>query len=269
MRWLDDTAFGRSLKRLRRASKEQSRSERNKAQLLAHLGIDLVIDVGANRGQYGDHLRSIGYRGPIVSFEPVTEAYGHLVKAAAADGNWITRQLALGARRGRLPLHIAGNIGMSSSFLEMLPSHVAAEPSSAYVGQEDVEIVPLDDIFDELRGQAQHVFLKLDVQGTEAAILDGGAATLARLDLLELESSVVPLYQGECLFPAMMTRLEAVGFVMVGLSHNFDDPRTGQLLQVDALYARRDRFPSRPRGWSGITAGQVALQRCRRRLDRQ
>ena len=205
---------------------------------------------GRIAASHGDHLRSIGYRGPIVSFEPASEAYGHLVKAAAADGNWTTRQLALGARRGRLPLHIAGNIGMSSSFLEMLPAHVAAEPKSAYVGREEVEIVPLDDIFEELRGKAQHVFLKLDVQGAEASILDGGPATLARVDLLELESSVVPLYDGECLFPAMVTRLEAAGFVLVGLSHNFGDPHTGQLLQVDALFAPRDRFPSSANRWT-------------------
>ena len=51
MRLFDGNVFGRSLKRLRRASKEQSQSERRKAQLLAHLGIDLAIDVGANRGQ--------------------------------------------------------------------------------------------------------------------------------------------------------------------------------------------------------------------------
>jgi hypothetical protein len=123
----------------------------------------------------------------------------------------------------------------------------AAAPDSAYIGPAEVETVPLGDVFDELCGRPQHVFLKLDVQGMEASVLEGGVATLARLDLSDLESSVVPLYRGECLFPAMMTRLEAVGSALVGVSRSIDDPRTGQLLQVDALFAPHARFPSAPR----------------------
>ena len=230
------------LRRLRRVLKEQSQSDCRKAQLLSHLGIDLAIDVGANRGQYGRHLRVIGYRGPIVSLEPASEAYAYLVRAVSADRRWTARRLALGARREQRPFHIAGNIGMSSSFLEMLPAHTAAAPESAYVGVEQIETVPLDDVYDELRGAARHVFLKLDVQGMESRVLDGAAAALQTVDLLEIESSLVPLYTGECLFPEMIARLEAVGLMMVGLSGVFGDARTGQLLQVDALFAPRTRF---------------------------
>jgi len=242
MTLFEGIAVSRWLTRLRRASKEQNRSDRRKARLLAHLGIDLVIDVGANRGQYARHLRDIGYRGRIVSLEPANDAYGHLVAAAASDAGWTTRRLALGARRETRELHIAGNIGMSSSLLDMLPAHRAAMPESAYVGVEPVETVPLDLVFDELRGGAAQVCLKLDVQGLEGQVLDGAAATLPRLALIELESSLVPLYAGETLFPAMTARLEQAGFGLVGVTGSFDDARTGQLLQVDALFAPRARL---------------------------
>ncbi len=246
MRGFDAGAIGQWLTRLRRASKEQNRSDRRKARMVDHLGIDLVIDVGANRGQYGRHLRDIGYRGRIVSLEPASAAHARLARAAAADGSWTARRLALGARREQRALHIAGNIGMSSSVLDMLPAHIAAAPDSAYVGVEAVDTVPLDDVFEALRGDARHVFLKLDVQGLEAEVLDGAALALQRIDLLELESSLVPLYAGETLFPAMLARLDALGFVPVGLSGNFEDAETGQLLQVDALLAPRARFPTAP-----------------------
>src|SRR5262249_23634126 len=105
----------------------------------------------------------------------------------------------------------------------------------------EVETVPLDGVFDALSGDARHVCLKLDVQGLEATVLDGAAASLARIDLIELESSLVPLYDGETLFPAMVARLDQTGFRLVGIVGSFDDALTGQVLQVDALFAPRQR----------------------------
>src|SRR6185503_14223092 len=44
-------------------------------RLLAHLDVDCVFDVGANTGQYAEMLRRrAGFRGRIVSFEPIPEA---------------------------------------------------------------------------------------------------------------------------------------------------------------------------------------------------
>lgn len=37
--------------------------------LLSRLGIDLVVDIGANEGQYAFDVRLHGYRGRILSFE--------------------------------------------------------------------------------------------------------------------------------------------------------------------------------------------------------
>jgi len=57
-------------------------------RLLENYGIDLVLDVGANVGQYGKELRCIGYKGQIASFEPLSAAYAELAKVSQADGLW-------------------------------------------------------------------------------------------------------------------------------------------------------------------------------------
>ena len=58
--------------------------------------IDLVIDVGANEGQFARGLRRF-YRGEIMSFEPVSSVFEKLAATASADPLWQVHKLALGS----------------------------------------------------------------------------------------------------------------------------------------------------------------------------
>src|SRR5258705_7865509 len=78
-------------------------------KLFRHYGINLVFDVGANIGQYGSELRSHGYAGRIISFEPLTSALGQLRDSAKDDSAWQIVPLALGDRNTRARINIAGN----------------------------------------------------------------------------------------------------------------------------------------------------------------
>ncbi len=80
--------------------------------------IDTVLDVGANVGQFGASLRSKGYRGRIVSFEPVASVFQTLAARAKADGNWEAYHCALGAETGEATIHVAEFL---SSALYSLP----------------------------------------------------------------------------------------------------------------------------------------------------
>src|SRR5690242_4934261 len=68
-------------------------------QVLETLAINCVLDVGANRGQFGMLLRRIGYRGWILSFEPVRSNYQILEKVAARHGPWRVFPHALGVTK--------------------------------------------------------------------------------------------------------------------------------------------------------------------------
>lgn len=210
-----------------------------RAALMRHRAIDLVIDVGANGGQYASSLRQVlGWEGRIVSFEPQTEAFARLQRAAAGDERWQLCRQALGDAAGTATIHVAAN-SESSSLLPMLPAHRDAAPHASYVGAEPVPVATLDEVLPALLQDAVRVWLKLDVQGYELHVLRGGAAALARhVEVVELEMSLVPLYEGAPTMTGLQRFLESAGFRLAGIEPGFADPRTGELLQVDGLFVR-------------------------------
>lgn len=82
--------------------------------------IDVVMDVGANVGQFGESLRDGGYRGRIVSFEPIEAPFQTLSRKAAADGNWEAHHCGLGAVSGTAALNVS-ELSVFSSILGMTP----------------------------------------------------------------------------------------------------------------------------------------------------
>lgn len=205
--------------------------------LLERHAINLVLDVGANEGQFASELRATGFEGRIVSFEPLPDEYAVLEGRASRDDRWECRRLAIGERSGEAQIHVAGN-RQSSSLLPILERHVNALPSSAYVGTEKVEMVRLDDLADELLGEDGRVFLKLDAQGYEERILAGAEATLRHCPVLETELSLVPLWEGQPLLGEMVESLRSKGYSCLGFEDVISDPDTAQVLQVDGLFAR-------------------------------
>lgn len=208
-------------------------------QLLAHFGIDCVIDVGANSGGFASTIRSVGYPGRIVSLEPLSGPFELLAAQAAKDPDWEALRVAAGDEDGEITINIAGNAGASSSVLAMLDTHADAAPESRYVGTEEVPQRRLDGLLPEIGIDSAHpAFLKLDVQGYEAAVLDGAAELFGAgaIKGLQMELSLVPLYAGAITYTDGLDRAERLGMSLMGLLPGFSDPRSGRLLQVDAVF---------------------------------
>jgi FkbM family methyltransferase len=200
-------------------------------------GISLVIDVGAHTGLYVKELRRLGYSGRVISYEPLSASYLTLQKKAQRDPFWDTYNCALGEATGQAKINISRN-SYSSSLLEMMPSHVGAAPGSEYAGQELVDIVTLDSVFDSVRKPSDHTYLKIDTQGYEDRVLNGAEKALYDIDTIQLEMSIVPLYDAALLFDEMNRRLSQLGYRLVGIETGFTDDTTGELLQFDGIYHR-------------------------------
>jgi FkbM family methyltransferase len=206
------------------------------ALLLAANQIDLVLDIGANAGQWARDLRHAGYAGEMISFEPLSQAHAELVEVARGDRKWtVAPRLALGERNDDVEIHVAGN-SCSSSLLQMLPMHVAGAPQSAYVGSEKIPMVTLDSLVGNVIPSGRRIFCKLDVQGYEAKVLAGAASLLRHTVGLQMEISLAPLYQGQPGFSEILDTMSHSGFEIYGFVPGFVDPASGRMLQIDGVF---------------------------------
>lgn len=237
--------FKRTTRRLgievQRYSPERSSSAR-RAIILQRAEIDLVLDVGANIGQYAVSLRQAGYRGRIVSLEPLPDAFAALEEGSRPDPRWTCKRVAIGEEAGVASMQIAGN-SMSSSLLLMEERHYAVLPESKPVGTTDVRTERLDTILSEESEPSSAIALKLDVQGFEKHALRSAGRFLKKVRVIEAELSLVSLYEGQPLYREVIDFLEEAGFALVLLEPGFTDPVTGHVLQVESIFVPRGDLP--------------------------
>lgn len=207
--------------------------------------VELVLDVGANVGQYSQELFEAEYAGEVRSFEPLSDAYQRLVQASDGIARWaVHERCAVGDRNGVATMNIAGN-SQSSSILPMLESHQTAAPASKYVGTEEVMIRRLDDLVTRDMCSGRRVFLKIDVQGYERRVLEGAVGIMDQLVGIQLEMDVEELYDGGELLGDALSFAIGLGFSLYSLTPGFRDRTDGRLLQTDGVFFRREAAPGR------------------------
>jgi FkbM family methyltransferase len=211
------------------------------AQLVAVLerfGISVVLDVGANAGQYASALREWGYAGRIVSFEPLVEAHARLERRAAADPAWrVAPRMALGDRDGEVEIEVSAESDMSSA-LPQTDLLRKISPSSRVVGRETVPIRRLDGVVEDYVRADDGVFLKIDTQGYEAQVLAGARRLLPRLRGVQVEMSLVRCYEGERDFRELIDDLADAGFRPFLFIPGYFERKLARQLQLDGVFMR-------------------------------
>jgi FkbM family methyltransferase len=207
-----------------------------RARVLRHHEITVAIDVGANTGQYARRLRTSGYEGRLISFEPVSDPFRRLQSACAGDPRWECYRVALSDEAATRRIHV-GEASVLSSFLGKRASE-ETPLDVEYAGNEEVTVLRLDDLAADLISPTDHALLKLDVQGYEARVLNGARTLLPNVELIECELSLVAMYEDQPTFRFMIEMLDDLGYRPIGFTSNYADPATGYLADVDGLFVR-------------------------------
>lgn len=195
--------------------------------------IDVVLDVGANVGQFGASLRMKGYRGKIVSFEPIESVYKSLAAIAKADGNWEAYNIALGAAPGETTINVA-DASVFSSILGSTSAAIQFDSKAAVRRTETIKVRTLDEFASNLSG---NILLKIDTQGYEKQVLEGGRKTLPELKGVLMELPIIHLYEGTWQFHEALEFMALAGFVPAQIHpvHHQSKDKVS-LLEVDCLF---------------------------------
>jgi FkbM family methyltransferase len=206
-------------------------------RIFRRAAVACVLDVGAHVGEFGCFLRGRGYRGEIVSFEPVPSSYRSVVGVAAGDTHWRVYPYALGAVDGPRSLSVAHADNLSS-FLKPA-SAGRARFAGAIDARErlEVEVRRLESIFADVTGPTGpgSLYLKCDTQGLDLEVVEGAGDVLSRFAGVQLELDLEPLYEGSGTFLEGLSRLGERGFRLAGVFPVARDDHA-RLLQVETVF---------------------------------
>jgi FkbM family methyltransferase len=203
--------------------------------------INLVVDVGAHVGSWGERLYQMGYAGKMVSYEPLSWAHKILNELCAKYPGWaVAPRCALGSRKGTIDINISQN-GESSSVLPMNDRHLEIAPDSKYVAKETVELITLDEGLKTYINNDTKLFVKIDAQGYEQDVLKGASSILRLAKGIQLELSTEQLYAGQELALSLMQTLSSLGFELHAVWPVVIDQTSGRTAQFDALFFRENR----------------------------
>lgn len=219
--------------------------------VLKNYGVDCVLDVGANVGQYASSLRRFGYEGHIVSFEPVPEFAAKLMQQSVADEKWHVIPAALATYDGQIEMRVQATftsaLTKSSDFgtetFKTLKKHEQDELRTVSVHRLDSilgEILEFIGFEDEIN----RIYLKMDTQGFDLEAFRGVGKYMDLIVALQSELAVKKIYEGMPAMTEAMTEFQKAGFDINGLFPVTVQPE-GYVVEFDGIFAKSEKFLGR------------------------
>jgi FkbM family methyltransferase len=228
--------------------KKQLTLDAHLLRVINSLDINVVLDVGANIGVYGKKLRKMGYKGIIISFEPVSSVYNLLKLCTAKDTHWIACHYALGTEEKTMEINVFPDSSLSSF---KNPNAYGASQFSLnpdIVKIETVQVKTLAQVLPNLLAShsiAQpRIFLKMDTQGYDAEVIKGCGNQLSSILGIQSEISLKPIYDNMLDYKKSLELYENLGFEISGLYPVSRDKKTLAIIEIDCVLLRHSTYPN-------------------------
>ena len=205
---------------------------------IRHMPIYTVIDVGANTGQFARQARRLFPRARLLCFEPLPGPFRELERWASRQQNVTLFNMALGDSEGPAKMFHHLEHSPSSSLLATTELSGKLYPFTKSQSTIDVPLRRLDTALSATGVQlSPEVLIKVDVQGYEEHVINGGKEMFSRAKACVLELNVDPLYSGQANFDRIVLMLHDLGLNYAGnLEQNYDTD--GHVIFLDAVFVR-------------------------------
>src|SRR3989344_5258957 len=213
-------------------------SEDKKIEWFKNLGFKTIIDVGASKGNFSLPFHKIFPHAQIYAFETLADCFELTKKKLEGVINFKAFNLALGDFRGASQIFRSSYSG-ASSLIKMSSLHKEIFPITAGESKQDITVDTMDNVLGSMR-LSEPILIKLDVQGTEDKVINGGKLIFSKTKAVITETSFCQLYEGQPLFNDIIRQLESLGFRYAGIwgDGDFRSPVDGQPLQQDSVFIR-------------------------------
>jgi FkbM family methyltransferase len=206
---------------------------------LKNMPIRTIIDVGANTGQFGRFVSTFFPDASLYCFEPLPEPFKKLSQwAENQNGRVKVFNLAMGEFENDINMFYHSKHSPSSSFLKTTPISETLYPFIRNQVEIPVKLTTLDKFVDNLRDSLiPDILIKVDVQGYEDRVIQGGAETLHKAKACILEVALDELYDRQATFKDILILLSGLGFRYVGnLEQTYADD--GHVIYVDSVFIK-------------------------------
>jgi len=220
-----------------------------------------VIDVGAADGQFAQTCAQVFSEPVYLLIEPLHEFAAALSGARLGISQCLVSNVAISSTGGEADINVHPDLVGSSLYKE--------EEGPETDGQERrVPVVPLDELVRQNALSAPSL-LKIDVQGAELDILEGGQRTLDGAEFVILEVSFFRFFKDAPQFHDVIDYMKKRGFVVYGITGVVHRPLDGALSQADLVFVKEEGMFRHDHMYATPEQRQQQTRRLRKTIDKR